>query len=161
MLSNSKNNEQKILVDVDDLTIGMYIDLGMIWYKHPFVFSRFKIANQKDLKIIRGLGLKQVTLFPDKSDASIALLQAATNSSDQNLASDNSPEEGQRLETLWQEKQLQQKKVTVLREKCKRITRQYPERSNKIRKITHGMKTQPANEIHNIDDLVDEMTSPT
>ncbi|MFT4608195.1 MAG: putative nucleotidyltransferase with HDIG domain [Urechidicola sp.] len=159
MPSNNKNTEQQILVEIDDLMIGMYIDLGLSWYKHPFAFSRFKITNQKDLKVIRGLGLKQVTLFPDKSDTSIALLQAATNSSDQNLASDNTPEEDQRLAALWQEEQLQQKQTAALREKCKKITRQYHEQSNKIRKITHGMKIQPANEIHNIDDLVDEMTS--
>jgi HD-GYP domain-containing protein (c-di-GMP phosphodiesterase class II) len=125
----------------------MYIELGLSWSKHPFAFSRFKIASQKDLKIIQGLGLKQVTLFPEKSDVSIAPHQEATNGDDQKLGA------------LSLEKQLQQEKAAVLRQKCKIITRQYHELSNKIRKLTHEMKIQPANEIHNIDDLVIEMTS--
>jgi putative nucleotidyltransferase with HDIG domain len=159
MRSNNKKNEQKILIDIDDLTIGMYIELGLSWSKHPFAFSRFKIAHLKDLKVIRSLGLKQVTLFPDRSDASMVLHQAATNSRDQNLESDRGHEEDPILEALWQENQLQQERAVALREKCKRVTRQYHERSNKIRKVTQGMKTQPANEIHNIDDLVNEMAS--
>ena len=159
MLPKSKKDEQKIPIDIDDLMIGMYIDLGLSWSKHPFAFSRFKISHQKDVKIIQSLGVKQVMLFPDKSDALIALHRAATNNNEPILESEKDPEEEQILETLWNEKQLQQERAAALREKRKRLSRQYHERSNKIRKVTHEMKTQPANAIHNIDDLVLEMTS--
>ena len=156
---DNKDNEHKILVDIDNLTTGMYIDLGLSWYKHPFIFSRFKISQQKDLKVIQGLGLKKVTLFPDRCDASIALHLPATKASDQNLASSNAAEEDPILEALRQQKRVQQKKEANLREKCKKIQQQYHKQSKKISKITNGMKFQPANEIHNIDDLVDEMTA--
>lgn len=56
------------LIDVKEIRIGMFIELGIGWLSHPFPVGGFKISSQEQIRIIRGLKLKQVRYFPEKSD---------------------------------------------------------------------------------------------
>ncbi|MBX3301676.1 MAG: DUF3391 domain-containing protein [Nitrospira sp.] len=51
-----------------ELRIGMYVDLNCSWFKHPFASKTFKITTEKELAIIRGLGLSSVLVDPALSD---------------------------------------------------------------------------------------------
>jgi hypothetical protein len=53
-------------------------------------------------------------------------------------------------------KTAQQEKAKVLREKWKRITREYQRHTVPI-KVNNDMKARPANAIHTIDDIVNDM----
>ena len=55
-------------IDPDKLQIGMYVVLDLSWWKHPFVRNSFKIQSEKQLEIIRGLGLNEVKYDPDQSE---------------------------------------------------------------------------------------------
>lgn len=56
------------LIDVGQLRLGMYIELGMGWLAHPFPTGSFKIGTQREIDIIRSLGCQQVRCVPSKSD---------------------------------------------------------------------------------------------
>lgn len=55
-------------VAVQDLKIGMFIKLELGWMSHPFPLSSFRISSADQIATIRGLGLKQVTWIPEKSE---------------------------------------------------------------------------------------------
>ena len=55
-------------VDLHELRIGLYIELDLGWMSHPFPKGSFKITSDKQLEVIRGLGLKRVRYIPEKSD---------------------------------------------------------------------------------------------
>jgi len=59
------------LIDVSQLTVGMFIHLDLGWMSHPFPLSSFKIASSDQLLILRRLGLTQVRWSPSKSDLSL------------------------------------------------------------------------------------------
>src|SRR5574343_1903083 len=59
------------LIDVSQLTVGMFIHLDLGWLSHPFPLSSFKIASADQLLILRRLGLTQVRWSPAKSDLSL------------------------------------------------------------------------------------------
>ena len=59
------------LIDVSQLTVGMFIHLDLGWMSHPFPLSSFKIASSDQLLILRRLGLSQVRWSPAKSDLSL------------------------------------------------------------------------------------------
>ena len=52
-----------------ELRIGLYIDLDLGWMSHPFPKGNFKISSEKQIEIIRGLGLTRVRYIPEKSDS--------------------------------------------------------------------------------------------
>ncbi|QID17712.1 DUF3391 domain-containing protein [Nitrogeniibacter mangrovi] len=58
-------------VTPDQLRTGMYVCLDLPWFRHPFTFSNFKIANQGQIKEIRGLGLSRVRVDPGQSDEGV------------------------------------------------------------------------------------------
>ncbi|MDP2829404.1 MAG: DUF3391 domain-containing protein [Sulfuricellaceae bacterium] len=60
--------DEPLRVSVDRLRPGMYIHLELGWLDHPFSFNNFKIHDEKQLKTLRSLGLKDVVFLPDKSD---------------------------------------------------------------------------------------------
>ena len=157
----SNSCQEKIRVNANELTVGMYVDLELGWYDHPFAFTKFKIKSEKDLKVIRSLKVKQVTIIPEKSDVTIAIFESnpETLQSEAEPEPEFDPEKNAELDKLWQQKLAQQERSRVLREKRKKVTREYQQHTSQIRQVTNDMKTRPANAIHNMDGIVNEMVS--
>jgi len=55
-------------IAVEELRVGIFVQLDGGWLSHPFPLSSFRIATQEQLATLRGLGLKQVRWVPEKSD---------------------------------------------------------------------------------------------
>jgi HD-GYP domain-containing protein (c-di-GMP phosphodiesterase class II) len=54
-------------IAVEDLRVGMYIQLDGGWLSHPFPLSSFRIAGPEQIQTLRGLGLPRVRWVPEKS----------------------------------------------------------------------------------------------
>jgi len=52
----------------EQLRRGLYVDLELGWMSHPFPKSSFKITSERQIAIIRTLGLKRVRYLPARSD---------------------------------------------------------------------------------------------
>ncbi|MDF1485335.1 DUF3391 domain-containing protein [Ramlibacter sp. H39-3-26] len=57
------------VIDIQQLRKGMFVQLDLGWMEHPFALNSFKIVTDEQLQTLRGLGLRQIRYFPDKSDA--------------------------------------------------------------------------------------------
>jgi HD-GYP domain-containing protein (c-di-GMP phosphodiesterase class II) len=66
-----------LLIDVNALRVGLFVELDLGWMAHPFSSGSFKITHQKQIDTIAGLGLKQVRYDPDKSDPEQAPLASS------------------------------------------------------------------------------------
>lgn len=53
-----------LLTKPEQLKVGMFVDLNCSWFKHPFASKTFKITSEKELAVIRGLGLNSVLVDP-------------------------------------------------------------------------------------------------
>ena len=65
-------NDQSKSIAVDELRVGMFVELDIGWMSHPFPTGSFRISSEKQIEAIRALGLSQVRYFPEKSDAPAA-----------------------------------------------------------------------------------------
>lgn len=54
-------------VDIDQLSIGMFVMLDLSWLQHPFAFNSFVIQSESEIKTLRGLGLKRIRFDPLRS----------------------------------------------------------------------------------------------
>ncbi len=54
-------------IAVEELRVGMYIQLDGGWLSHPFPLSSFRIAGPEQMLTLRGLGLGRVRWVPEKS----------------------------------------------------------------------------------------------
>ncbi len=62
------NEAQTEFIDVHQLQIGMFIELELGWMSHPFPKGSFKISSDKQIAVIRELGLKRIRYVPGKSE---------------------------------------------------------------------------------------------
>ena len=62
-----------IAVPVNDLQIGHYVKLPLSWKDHPFLFSAFRIKDEEQLRIIRGIGLREFVVDPERSTTPIVI----------------------------------------------------------------------------------------
>lgn len=60
-------SEQEQRIHVEQVRVGLYIHLEG-WTDHPFLFSRFKVRNEKQVQVLRSLGMTHVLFDPAKSD---------------------------------------------------------------------------------------------
>jgi putative nucleotidyltransferase with HDIG domain len=65
-------------IAVQDLRVGMFVQLDGGWLSHPFPLSSFRIGSAQQIDTIRGLGLKQVRWVPEKSDLAAEATAATT-----------------------------------------------------------------------------------
>lgn len=139
-----------LLIDIGQLRIGMYIVLDVNWMSHPFPVSRFRIASESQIEILRGLGLKELRYVPAKSDPDVSasnVMQAngaavkATSSPSQTpneaaaLSVHASP--GRTLTELSHELQRQQQRLELCDQRFLTLTRQY-------RKLADCVQGSPA-----------------
>lgn len=55
-------------VTMDQLCVGLHIKLDS-WLGHPFLFSSFKIKDQRQIEALRSMGLSEIEYLPHKSSA--------------------------------------------------------------------------------------------
>ena len=63
------NKDDFDFVDLQDLRIGLFVDLDVGWMAHPFPSSSFKIVTDKQIEILKGLGAERIRYVPSRSDA--------------------------------------------------------------------------------------------
>lgn len=69
-----------LFIDIQDVCIGMYIQLDIGWLRHPFPVSSFRISTQEQLQVLQSLGIASVRCIPAKSDPGISsVLPSFTN----------------------------------------------------------------------------------
>ena len=56
------------IIAVEELRVGIFVQLDGGWLSHPFPLSSFRIASEDQLATLRGLGLRRVRWIPEKSD---------------------------------------------------------------------------------------------
>ncbi len=57
-----------VQVKIEDLKVGMYVQLDCHWLKHPFLLNRFKVKSAAELAAIRRLGQVTIHMDPARSD---------------------------------------------------------------------------------------------
>ena len=143
------SQKRKIKLPVHKLLVGLMVDLELSWTQHPFLFSKFKISSKADIAVIKQLGLTEVTVFPEQSDIQVA----------QQSKKDKEPEVEEKPKELtekkWEAKRTRIERADKYRKKRSSVAKKYKEQAAMVRKLTHELKTEPANAIHNAIELVD------
>jgi putative nucleotidyltransferase with HDIG domain len=135
---------------IDQLQIGMFIHLELKWSEHPFFFNSFKIKNADQIETLRGLGLREVLYFPEKSDCPPAPLpppqvQAIHPPPDQPV---------QACDGLLQLKAQQIERLRHRREQIQYCEKQYQQTVSQVKTVMQNLSTGSAEATEQADDLV-------
>lgn len=109
--------EQRI--GVEQVRVGLYIHLED-WMDHPFLFSSFKVRNEKQLEVLRSLKMTHVLYDPAKSD----LLPLPLPAVDAPPLPPQPPIDPE-VEAMWAAKQARREKLTAQREALGRCDKKF------------------------------------
>jgi len=131
------------LIDVSQLTVGMFIHLDLGWMSHPFPLSSFKIASSDQLLILRRLGLTQVRWSPSKSDLSLQPATDAAGVPAEADAADVVPAAAAQPTPEELAREAHRRALAAQREALRLCEEQYGEAADGFRRVMDVVQTDP------------------
>lgn len=141
-----------IKISVDRLQVGNYVSLPLGWREHPFLFSSFKLKNEEEIELIRRLGLKLVTIIPDKSDAPPKPLNQVQ------AQPQEAPDTAQRQAEMQQEKERRIEQLQQYRRDLQQCEKQFQQSLAQVRNVMGKIQSRPLNAIGEAQELINAMT---
>ena len=143
-----------IKISVERLQVGNYVSLPLGWREHPFLFSSFKLKSEEEIELIRRLGLKLVTIIPDKSDTPPKPLGQTQSQADE--------VEGEglvaRQEEMQQEKLRRIEQLQRYRRDLQQCEKQFRQSLAQVRNLMGKIQSRPLNAISEAQELINAMT---
>ncbi|WP_419785566.1 HD-GYP domain-containing protein [Pseudodesulfovibrio sp.] len=104
-------------IEIDQLRPGVFVRLeASNWFAHPFLFNAFKIRDEKQITLLRRVGVRRLVCIPERCDVLPLKPQSGNPASVQ-----PTDEESRRsMERLWE---IKRERTLRLREKKERIAR--------------------------------------
>jgi len=139
----------KIKLPIDRLTIGLYIQLPCAWNQHPFLFTSFKIQNQKQICLLQSLTLTYVIYIPCKSNnepLSGSLEKKETLHTEESLS--------EYLDELWQEKNLRVEKQKAYLRNLRECENQFNKSLSIVRSINLKVNNQGSYALEDAKDIL-------
>lgn len=137
-------------ISIDQLRVGIYIDLDLKWFEHPFAFGHFKIRSEDQIRTLRTLGLKRVRYNPDLSDSTASVNPAKSATAEQSAEA----EIEQDLSPALKAKQLMMQRIKEQREAAERIEDAFVDTANAIREVEKNLFSRPSESLAKANGLI-------
>lgn len=144
-------NDQEQRIGIDQLRVGLYIRIES-WMDHPFMFSSFKIRNEKQLQQLRSLGISHVLYDSSRSDLP-PLPPPVVASPAARPPAQPDPE----IEAMWAEKAERREKLSRQREAIGRCERQFSASAATVKSLLRNLFSRPGESIQQAQTLVSDM----
>ncbi len=139
-------------ITMDQLRVGLYVELDLKWFEHPFAFSRFKIKSEEQIKTLRSLGLKTVRYNPALSDVRPPAKES------QPQASGNAAETTkQDVSPILEAKRAMMERVKAQREAAARIEGAFVNTAKAVRDIEQNLFSRPEETVRQATQLVTQI----
>ena len=143
-----------IKISVDRLQVGNYVKLPLSWKEHPFLFSSFMIKTQEQVDIIRQLGIKQVMIYPDRSEMPPKpVIDEEDNGDQQPIGSDAFNLQA----SLTAEKERRIEELKQYRRSLQRSEKAFERSVSQLRSLMSKVQTRPLTAINEAQELVNNI----
>ena len=136
-------------VSMDQLRIGLHVQLDLKWFEHPFAFNNFRIKSEEQIKIIRSLGLKTVRYDPSRSEPPP---EAAAPPEDPSTAAARAE-----LAKALEAKRALIERIRRQREAAARVEHAFVDTANTVRGIEKDLMAKPAETVQQAEKLVQQI----
>ena len=138
-------------ISVDKLQVGLYVELDLKWFEHPFAFGSFLIKSEEQIHTIRGLGLKSVRYDPARSEVRSAAPPAPEELPDEVLAARAN------LAKALEAKRALVERIRQQRATAARVAHAFVDTTNTVRSIEKNLTGKPEETVKQAERLVDQI----
>lgn len=143
-------------IKIEQVCIGLHIKLDS-WMGHPFLFSNFKIKNEKQIATLKAMGLSDIEYLPEKSDTRPAPPPAAA-------APDDTPADapndggGAALDELMREKKVRIETLSQEREHIRAAERKFVKTANSVKNVMRLANSNPGHAVQLAGEIAGELS---
>ncbi|HJV25582.1 MAG TPA: HD domain-containing phosphohydrolase [Aromatoleum sp.] len=154
---SDERSAEAVYVDIQELSIGMFVILELSWLQHPFTFNSFVVRTEEQLATIRSLGLTKVRIDPRRG--------MTRPSAQPEAASPAGPAAGpvaardETSATIAAAKSWRIEQNRILRASMGAAERKAAKAATVLRDITKSIYSEPQRVVTSAGALVDEVTS--
>jgi putative nucleotidyltransferase with HDIG domain len=139
-------------ITMDQLRVGLYIELDLKWFQHPFAFSRFKIKNDEQINTLLSLGLKTVRYNPALSD-----VRPSPSGPPQETPEHSPAQAGPDVSPVLAAKRAMMERINAQREAAARIESAFINTAKIIRGVEKNLFSQPEETMRQATELVTQI----
>lgn len=145
-------------ISIEQLRVGLYVHLDLKWFEHPFAFSHFKIKDEDQIQVLRGLGLRKVRISPALSDPGTLPGPAAGDDvAGGAAATAGAQAPSPALSSMQQAKRAMVERVNQQREQAGQIEKAFLDAARTIRSIETNLFSKPAASVAQASQLVTQI----
>lgn len=146
-----------IKISIDRIQEGIYIKLPLGWCDHPFLFNNFKINSSEQIALIRNLGIRHVTMYPNRSDVPPLPPGHHDEGHNSQPSAELENELNKLQQELWQQKQQQIDKLKTYRRKVQKSEKCFQIAMTQLRDVMNKLSVRPLNAIAEAEQLIDNI----
>ncbi len=140
---------------MDQLQVGLYVQLDLKWFEHPFAFSQFKIKSADQIKTLRSLGLKQIRYSPELSEGTPPVRQTAPSGSP---APAPAPGAAPEVSPVMLAKRAMMEQMKLRRQAAERIEKAFVNTAHTLRDIEKNIYSRPVETVQQASKLITDIT---
>ncbi|MEW6677625.1 MAG: DUF3391 domain-containing protein [Pseudomonadota bacterium] len=141
--------EQRI--HIDQVRVGLYVRLED-WMDHPFLFNSFKIRTEKQLQVLRSLGIQHVIYIREKSEFPPLPPPKADAP-----PPPPPPEPDPEVVAMWQAKQARKEKLAEQRQALGRCEKKFTSGVSTVKSMLRNLFAKPEASVQQAQALVSDM----
>jgi putative nucleotidyltransferase with HDIG domain len=141
------------VISIDRLRVGMYVRLDG-WINHPFLFNAFKIRDDKQLAVLRSLGLREIHYVPARSEVPPLEKEMAPVPP---VAKPEEPDPA--LQAMWREKQARRERIALRRAVIHQYERQFHLGVTSLKALLGNIFSRPREVVTYARGMVTDMVS--
>lgn len=144
-------------VDIENLRIGLYVELDVGWMAHPFATGHFKISNAQQIATLRSLGAKRIRCSRSKSDPENVTLPTPAQPVTTPSSEGYDPVQDARRIAAQQAQEERKRRAEMLGVQSRSLAlceRRFGEAVRQYRKTLELVKSQPTQAASEVRDLV-------
>jgi putative nucleotidyltransferase with HDIG domain len=142
----------KPTIAMDQLRPGLYVELGLKWYEHPFPFNKFCIKTEEQIETIRSLGLKAIRYDPSRSEVDPRRLVPQREAPPSPVA-----EARVELSPVLAAKRAMIERIRVQREAAGRVERAFASTAGAVSNIEKNLLAKPEETLHQATQLIGQI----
>ncbi len=140
-------------IKIEQVCIGLHIKLDS-WMGHPFLFSNFKIKNEKQIATLKSMGLTDIEYLPEKSDTRPAPPPPLE---DTGAAEPGAGAAAEALDALMREKKARIETLSHERDQIRSAERKFVKTANSVKNIVRLANGNPAHAVQLAGEIAGEL----
>jgi len=142
-------------IKIEQVCIGLHIKLDS-WMGHPFLFSNFKIKNEKQIATLKSMGLVDIEYLPEKSDTR-PTPPPPPPPADTGAEEPGAGAAADALDALMREKKARIETLSHERDQIRAAERKFIKTANSVKNVVRLANSNPAHAVQLADEIAGEL----